>query len=463
MLLDESQLHSYQHDAIEYLTARPRAHLWADMGLGKSVIVLTAFDTLRLLGGPRAPRRMLIVAPRRVAAHTWPREPTLWRHLSHLRVSPILGTPQQRYAATRKNADIYTVNIENLIWLVNAWGRDWPYDWVVIDEATRLKRPSGKRFLAARRIHKLPYRWTNLSGTPAPNGLLDIWAPTYLLDSGTRLDTAYKRFQYSYFMPSNNGYSWEPRDGAESDIYQAVRDITLSIRAEDHLPINNPIHERVSVELPDEARRLYRELELELVIDIERSGGPEAVEAVNSAVLTGKLRQITSGAIYTDSGDWEPLHNAKIEALQSILEEAAGEPLIVGYGFNHSAQRIREAIPGARYLSETCEDAWNRGDVPVLLVHPASAGHGLNLQHGGRRLVLFDADWDLELYQQLIERIGPTRQYQSGYARAVYVYHIAARGTIDGDVIDRREGKATTQDALLHAVRRQRGPAPEIA
>lgn len=452
-MLTERNLRPYQSAAIDFLIDTPRAHLWADMGMGKSAIVLTAFDSMRLMGG--GARNMLVIAPLRVAAHTWPREPQLWRHLAHLRVVPVLGSEQQRRQALQTDGDIYTTNIENLIWLVNIYGRRWPFDWVVVDESTRLKKPSGKRFRAARRIHKLPSRWTNLSGTPSPNGLLDIWAPTYLLDSGRRLDTAYTHFRNRFFISDYMGYSWTPAPGASRYIHSLIQDITLSIRAEDHLPIREPIHERIYIELPKTAARRYQELERDLVTQINADDG-EAVEAVNAAVLTGKLRQVTSGAIYTDDGgDWTTLHDEKINALQSIIEESAGEPLLIGYIFRHSGKRLRSAIPGARYLDEAGADAWNRGEVSALLVHPASAGHGINLQHGGRRLALFDADWDLELYQQLIERIGPTRQYQSGYARAVYIYHLAARGTIDEDIIDRREGKASAQDALLSAVRRR--------
>lgn len=449
-MLTQSDLHPYQRDAVRWLLDTPRAHLFAGMGAGKTVIVMTAVAALLLADEIRCP---LVVGPKRVARDVWPHEPQQWAHLSHLSVQPILGTPQQRERAASAAADLYAINVENLPWLVEHWGRRWPYDYVIVDESTRLKKPSGKRFRAARRIHKLTTRWTNLSGTPAPNGLLDLWAPTYLLDSGARLGTAFTRFRDHYFASDYMGYRYEPRDFAEADIHAAVSDVTLSLRAEDYIDIREPVHHTLRVALPDSARRQYRELERNMVLQLE---GVD-VEAANAAVLTGKCRQLASGALYTDEhGGYETVHAAKIEALQSVIEEAAGESVLVAYHFRSTATRLLSAIPGARMLDHSPQtlDDWNAGRIPVLLAHPASAGHGLSLQHGGRRVVFFDADWDLELYQQIIERVGPVRQAQSGYDRAVYITHLAAADTIDEDVIDRRRGKATVQEALQNAMRR---------
>lgn len=449
-MLTQGDLRPYQRQAVDHLLACSRAHLFADMGLGKTAATLTAFEIARLAGDAQ---RMLVIAPLRVAQNVWPREPGKWEHLQHLRVQPILGAPRDRSAAILLDADVYTINFENLIWLVEYWGKRWPYDWVVSDEATRLKKPSGKRFRAAKKIHKLPARWTGLTGTPAPNGLLDLWAPTYLLDSGWRLGKTFGGFKSRWFDEDYMGYSATPRPTAEKEIRNTISDITLSIRAEDHLSLRELQVQTVSVTLPGYARRIYRDMERTMLAEIAGQG----VEAVNAGVVTLKCRQIASGAAYVDdAGNWEHIHDAKIDALRSVIEEAAGEPVLVAYHFRSTADRVVAAIPGARKLDAgpTTVDEWNAGKIPVLCIHPASAGHGLDLQHGGRRIVFADADWDLELHQQVIERIGPTRQMQSGYDRLVYVYHLTATGTVDEAVEQRLRGKASTQKALTMALRR---------
>ncbi len=450
-MLTQGNLHGYQLDVIQHLIDCPRAHTFADMGLGKTVSVLTAFEAARLAGDAE---RLLVLAPLRVATTVWPREPGNWQHLSHLHVQPIIGTPKQRAAAIQRDADVYTVNYENLIWLVEQHGKKWPYDWVVADESTRLKKPSGKRFRAAKRVHKLPSRWTNLTGTPAPNGLIDLWAPTYLLDSGQRLYKTFGAFKGRWFDENPYSYKIEPKQKADDEIRECINDVTLSVRAEDHVTTEEPVSQTIRVELPSKARRTYRDMESSMIAELESAD----IEALNAGVATMKCRQLASGAAYTDTaGNWERIHDAKLEALQSVIEEAAGEPILVAYHFRSTAERVQKAIPSARRLdthAETERD-WNQGQIPLLLAHPASAGHGLNLQHGGRRVVWFDLDWDLELYQQLIERIGPVRQRQAGYQRTVYIHHLVAADTIDEAVIDRLNGKATTQDALRQAMRQQ--------
>lgn len=455
MPFDQANLYPYQRGAVDHLVNCPRAHLFASMGLGKTPVTLTAFEALRLAGEVNT---MLVIAPLRVANSVWTSEPSNWLHLQHLRVQPILGTPKQRQTALLRDAEIYTTNPENVQWLIEQWGRRFPYDIVCVDESTRFKRPSGKRFRALKRVHKLPKRVISLTGTPAPNGLLDIWAPTYLLDSGERLGKTFGSYKSFWFESDYMGYNWTPRDNAEPEIRQAIADIALSIRAEDHLPIHEPQVQTIRVELPAKAQRMYREMEREMLTHIES----QDIEAVNAGVATMKCRQIASGAVYSDEGaSWEEAHSAKIEALQSIVEEAAGEPILVAYSFKHTAERIARAIPGAQVLDKDSStiDKWNAGEIPVLLVHPASAGHGLSLQHGGRRIVFADLDFNLELHQQVIERIGPTRQLQAGYNRLVYVTYLAAADTIDEDVLERQRGKADTQEALLAAMRRARAHA----
>jgi len=455
----QAALHDYQRLAVEHLIEHPRANLFLGLGLGKTVSVLTAFEAARLAGEVDT---MLVLAPLRVAQSVWTREPQEWQHLSHLRVQPIIGSKCERLAALERSADVYTINYENWLWLCEHLGRRMPFDWIVTDEATRLKKPSGKRFRAAKKRHKLPQRWTHLTGTPSPNGLKDLWAPNYLLDSGQRLMRTYSDFKTRWFVEDAYGYRLELRDGADAEIRNAISDITLTIRAEDYLDVREPVHHTVYADMPAQAWRVYRDLERQMLAELDSA---EEVEAVSAAALTMKTRQVASGAVYTDDGSYEVVHDAKVEALQSIVEESGGEPLLVAYHFRSTADRLRRAFPAARLLDgEDVVDDWNRGDVPMLLAHPASAGHGLNLQHGGRILVFVDQDWDLELAQQIIERIGPTRQLQAGYDRQVYVYHIAARGTIDEDVQERQRGKADVQEALLAAMRRARdAPCPRCA
>jgi SNF2 family DNA or RNA helicase len=451
-VLTPDLLHPYQRQAVEHIIDAPRDHLFADMGTGKTAATLTAFDALRLAGEAR---RMLVVAPLRVAQTVWPREPGKWTHLQHLTVQPILGTPKQRERALTTGADIYTINVENWIWLVDRLGKDWPFDLVVADESTRFKKPSGKRFRAAKRIHKLPSRWVNLTGTPSPNGLLDLWAPTYLLDHGQRLGKKFNAFKEWAFESDFMGYNWVPRPWAEDEIHARINDITLSIRAADHLDIREPVHHTVEVELPDKARAQYEAMEREMFLQLEAIG--EDVDAMSAAALTMKLRQIASGAVYYDEdGRYEELHDAKLQALQSVVEEAGGSPILVAYIFQSTRDRLLRTFPQARVLDTdpATEDDWNAGRIPLLLAHPASCGHGLNLQDGGHHLAVVDQDWDLELYQQIIERIGPARQLQAGYDRPVYIHNLVARGTVDELVLARRETKRSTQDLLIEAMRR---------
>ena len=450
-MLTESDMHPYQTQAAQFMLDNPRCNLWASMGMGKTVSTLDAFVTAQMIG---LAETMLVIAPLRVAQQVWPGEPGNWEHLQHLTVVPITGTPKQRKEALATPADIHTINYENWMWLTDQVGKAFPWNWVVCDESTRLKKPSGKRFRRAKRTHKMPERWTNLTGTPASNGLLDLWAQCYLLDSGQRLGKTYTDYQRRHFESDYMGYNWTPRQGADETIRNAISDITLSIRAEDYLDLHEPSRHVIPVDLPAKAQKHYETMEREMVAEIEAGD----IEALSAAAVTMKTRQIASGALYTDdAGTYEQLHNAKIDALQSVIEEANGEPVLVAYHFKSSAERIAKAIPQARMLDKDAKtvEQWNAGKLPVLMLHPASAGHGLSLQHGGRRIVFFDTDWDLELHQQVIERIGPTRQRQSGYDRAVYVYHLAARNTIDEAVIDRLQGKATVQEALQNAMRRQ--------
>lgn len=441
------------------------------MGMGKSLATLSALD-IRFLAGESKPA--LIIAPKRVAQSVWPDEAKKWDHLRQIEVSPIIGTVKERIAAFKKPASVFTINYENLPWLID-WMVENKYDWhfntVVCDEATKLKsmRPSvqrsakGTEFIRvaggirarelARIAHKRVKYWTNLTGTPAPNGLQDVWGPTWFLDQGARLGRSYEAFTQRWFRPCFNGYGIEPLPYSQEQIQAKLRDICLTLKAEDYLDLPPLIKNVIRVELPGRARRLYKDMEREMFLELN---GHE-VEAFNAAAKTMKCLQLANGAIYTDdAGNWQGVHDAKLEALESVINEAAGAPVLVAYHFKSDLARLRRAFPKGRPLDSDPRTIteWNAGRVPILFAHPASAGHGLNLQDGGNILAFFSVNWNLEEHLQIIERIGPTRQAQSGRNRPVFVHYIIADGTIDDLVLARLESKRSIQDILMGAMRR---------
>lgn len=445
----------YQELIIDKIVSCPRCAIFAGMGMGKTSATLFAVDYLQQLEGAGA---ALVLAPLRVAATTWPEEAHKWAGLS-LKVSPIVGDAKARKAALKANASVFTLNYENIPWLVEELNGEWPFDIIIADESTRLKsfRLGGKS-VRARALGKVAWRssrFIELTGTPAPNGLLDLWGQLWFLDRGQRLGRSISAYTTRYFRPRKVGRSpfavqYEPTEWAQESIQEKIRDISISLNAADYFPIEKPIKANIEVELPSEARKVYERLKREMYAQLE--DGSE-IEAVSAAALTVKCLQAASGALYHDD-TWSELHTAKIEALKSIIAEANGAPVLVAYHWKADADRILRAIPGARLLdkSPATIKAWNAGKIPVLLAHPASAGHGLNLQDGGNILVFFSHWWDLEQYQQIIERIGPTRQLQAGHPRPVWLYHIIAKDTIDGLVMERRESKKTVQDLLLESL-----------
>lgn len=444
----------YQKHIIDHILSHSRCAVYAGMGMGKTSATLYALDTLSLL----APIRALVIAPLRVASLTWPAEVRKWG-LS-LSVAVCCGSPEARRRAVNAHADITTINYENLPWLVNYLGASWPFSIIVADESTRLKSfRTGGKSVRARALSSVAWRYVTrfieLTGTPAPNGLLDLWGPMWFLDKGERLGKSFRLFTEVYFRQRRCGSSpyavrYEPLKGAAEAIRRKTQDICVAVRPEDYFSLEAPVEVRVPVHLPESAEELYDTLCTRMLAD---TGDGESITAANAATLSGKLLQICAGAVYTDEGDgsFVEYHDEKIQALQSIISEANGEPVLVVYQWRSDAIRICRVIKEAVCLGKDLRvlDAWNAGKVPVLLVHPASAGHGLNLQDGGRILVIFSPWWDLEQYQQVIERIGPVRQYQSGHPRTVFIYHIVAEDTIDEDVIDRRQSKRKVQDYLL--------------
>lgn len=451
----------YQHDIIERVLDLPRCAIWAGMGMGKSVSTLTALDILELT----APGPTLVLAPLRVAASTWPDEAKKWSHLKNVEVSAIVGSVEERRAALKKPATIYTTNYEQLPWLIEHYGKAWPFRKVVADESTKLKsfrlRQGSVRAQALAKVaHCKVDRFIELTGTPSPNGLADLWGQAWFLDQGVRLGRSFEAFKARWFQSIQVGNDrhavrLDPLPFAQEQIQDRMRDLCLSLDARDYFDIAEPIVNTIRVELPAKARRLYRDMEREMFLALD--SGAE-VEAFNAASKTMKCLQLANGAIYTDeAGTWSEVHDAKLQALEDVIEEAAGMPVLVAYHFKSDLARLQRTFPKGRPLDknpQTIRD-WNAGKIPVLFAHPASAGHGLNLQDGGNILAFFGHNWNLEEYQQIIERIGPTRQAQAGHDRPVFIYHIVAADTVDELVMARRESKREVQDLLLESMKRK--------
>ena len=392
-----------------------------------------------------------MVAPLRVAEDTWTKESAQWDHLQGLRVVRVLGSQAQRICALETDADIYCINRENIPWLVKYYGTDWPFDGVVLDELSSFKSPSSKRFKAMRKVRPLIKHIVGLTGTPSPNGLIDLWAQIYLLDQGKRLGRTLTEYRNRYFNPGRrNGYvvyDWVPKDGAEDEIYRRISDICISMKACDYLKLPERVDVVRTVKLDDEAQTAYTEMEKEAVLEL---GPNEIVDAGTAAVVSGKLLQIANGAVYDENGKTHIIHESKLDTLEDVIEAVNGRPVLVFYAYQHDLERIMQRFPQARKLEGSAEiDAWNRGEIPILLAHPAGAGHGLNLQAGGNHIVWFGLTWSLELYQQANARI-----YRQGVkGERVTITHLVTEGTIDEDVMRVLDGKATRQDALLEAVK----------
>lgn len=451
----------YQNAIVEHILDNPRCGVFAGMGMGKTISTLTALELLELF----EPGPALVVAPLRVAASTWPDEANKWQHLENFKIVAVIGTPKEREAALRQKADVYTINYENLPWLVDYLGNKWPFTKVVADESTKLKgfrvSQGSKRAKALGKVtHKYVKRFIALTGTPAPNGLKDLWGQMWFLDRGNRLGTSFNAFTSRWFQSIQVGADRHavqlvPFKHSQGEIHGKLKDICISLEAKDHFDIDEPIVNIIEVELTGKARKVYDEMENEMFIELSES---IEVEAFNAASKTMKCLQIASGALYTDeNGAWQAIHDLKLQALESIIEEAAGMPVLVSYHWKSDLERLLKAFPQGRQLDKnpkTISD-WNKGKIPVMFAHPQSAGHGLNLQDGGNILVFFSHWWNLEEYQQIIERIGPTRQAQAGHDRPVFIHHIVAKDTMDSVVMDRRESKREVQDLLMEAMKKK--------
>lgn len=460
----------YQPIMTDHVLDVPRCGVWAGMGLGKTASVLTALDILHMAGYEEKPA--LIVAPLRVAQSTWPDEARKWEHLRGMEIFPIVGPEGVRTRQVANavlgsfasaNASAYTINYENLPWLIKTIEDaklPWPFGMIIADESTKLKgfrlRQGTQRAKALARVaHTQCSRFVELTGTPSPNGLQDLWGQAWFLDAGIRLGRSFEGFKNRWFHKSHDGYGIEPTDFAHGQITAALGDLCISLDAADYFDLREPIVNMIEVELPARARELYDDMEKRMFMELE---GHE-VEAFNAAARTQKCLQICNGAAYVgeDAQQWKEIHDVKIQALEDIIEEAAGMPVLVSYEFRSDLARLQKAFPRGRMLDKHPDTIreWNAGKIPILFTHPASAGHGLNLQDGGNILAFFGHNWNLELYQQILERIGPVRQLQAGYNRPVFIHHIVARDTIEESVIERLAGKREVQDLLLEAMKRR--------
>ena len=439
--------HDYQRYAAEFITTHPIAALLLDMGLGKTIITLTAINDL--LFDSFEVHKVLVVAPLRVARDTWSAEIEKWEHLKNLRYSVVVGTEQERLNALRTSADVYIINRENIQWLVEKSGFPFDFDMVVIDELSSFKNHQSKRFKAFMQIRPKLKRIIGLTGTPESNGLMDLFAEFKLLDMGERLGRFIGQYRNAYFQPDKrNGmviYSYKPLPNAERQIYDKISDITISMKAADHLKMPELISSECMVRLSEKEKEKYERMKKELVLSEDN----EEVTAANAASLSNKLSQMANGAVYSDDESVIPIHDRKLDALEDIIESMNGKSLLVAYWFKHDLERIRKRFEIREIKSSADISYWNSGKIPVALIHPASAGHGLNLQNGGSTLVWFGLTWSLELYQQTNARLW--RQGQT--ADTVVIQHIIAKGTIDEQIMKALKTKDTTQAALITAVK----------
>ncbi|MGI6649879.1 MAG: SNF2-related protein [Bacillota bacterium] len=438
--------HEYQDYATRFILEHPIAAVLLEMGLGKSVITLTAIFDLTL--DSFEIRKVLVIAPLRVARDTWPAEIEKWDHLRGLTCSVAIGSEAQRKAALKKRAQVYIINRENVNWLVNKSGLPFDFDMVVIDELSSFKDNGSKRFKALRKVRPGVRRIVGLTGTPSANGLMDLWAEIGILDMGQRLGRYITHFRNNYFMPDKRNqqmvFSYKPRPGAEEAIYRLISDITISMKNTDYLKLPELVMNEIPVWLADKEQKIYDTMKRDLVLSLE---GRE-IDALNAASLSNKLLQMANGAVYADDGSVAKIHDRKLDALEDIIEAANGKPVLVAYWFKHDLERILNRFPAEKLDSAASIRRWNDGEIPLAVIHPASAGHGLNLQAGGSTLIWFGLTWSLELYQQTNARL-----WRQGQKDTVVIHHLVAEGTIDERVIKALKNKDNTQAALIDAVK----------
>lgn len=452
------KLHPCQIDAAQFIQQTPRCMLGIPMGGGKTVSTLSALDGLAFVEDVFP---ALVVAPLRVAQSTWPDEVAKW--LPHLTVSPIIGSKKQREEGLAATADLYTTNYENIPWLVEHLGGQWPFKTVVADESTKLKglrtRQGSKRARALAKVAFRSPRYVGLTGTPAPNGLVDLWGQLFFVDQGQRLGKTFTAFTSRWFRsvqigPTPMAVRLEPYPHSQKEIEDRIRDVVFSLDMRDHLDISEPVVNLIRIALPPKARAIYDQMEEEMWTQLDSL---TEVEAVNAAVKTQKCLQVANGALYTDrNGAFEVIHDAKLDALESVIEEACGMPVLVAYHLRSDLARLQARFPQGKAMDQDPKTItrWNAGQLPLLFIHPKSAGHGLNLQHGGNILCFFGVDWNLEERAQVIERIGPVRQKQAGYDRPVFIHYIIAKDSIDEVVLKRVDAKQSVLEVLMQNLKK---------
>ena len=436
--------HDYQDYATKFIIAHPACGLLLSMGLGKTIITLTALN--ELIFDYFDVGRVLIIAPLRVAKDTWPKEIEKWSHLKGLTYSVVVGSEKERRAALNRKAFVYIINRENVTWLIN--NGYFNFDCVVIDELSSFKSHKSKRFKALRKVRPTVKRVIGLTGTPTPNGLIDLWAQINLLDLGARLGRFVGGFRERYFVPDKRNrdviFSYKPREGAEEAIYDKISDICVSMKAKDHLNMPELIMSNVEVEMSEKEQKMYDSLKADLILPLD--GGD--IDAQSAVGLSNKLQQMANGAVYDENGKVRVIHDRKLDALEDLIEAANGNPIMIAYWFKYDKDRLMERFNAVPIDKSEDITRWNNGEIPVAIIHPASAGHGLNLQEGGCHLIWFGLTWSLELYQQCNARL-----WRQGQKDTVTVQHIITKGTIDEDVLKALENKDVTQEALLNAVK----------
>lgn len=439
--------HPYQRAAIEAILDKPGVALWMEMGLGKTVVTLTAID--QLIYDRLEVNRVLVVAPKKVAEATWQDEATKWEHLQHLRISTMLGTEKQRKEALAAPADVYIINRENVAWLVHLLGRKWAFDMVVLDEASSFKNHAAQRFKALKAVRPRIHKIVELTGTPRPNSLLDLWAQIYLLDQGERLGRYITHYRKDYFWPTE--YSYEPKDGAAEAVEGRIKDIVLSFKAADHLTLPEKITEDIPVVLDKAAKAAYKKLEKNYLLEVDG----EAITAQQAAALTGKLLQLCNGSLYDAEGQVHQIHRCKLDAFEELIDALDDQRALVFYNFRFDEEQLLEALKtrhrGLRFaVLRSGQDAadWNAGKLDLLLAQPASCAYGLNLQQGGHHLIWYSLPWSLELYAQ-----GEARLYRQGQTQSVIVHRLIVKGGADEMVVRALNSKDKAQNALMQAVK----------
>ena len=442
--------HKYQSYATDFIINNPIAAVFLEMGLGKSVITLTA---MKKLFETNTVCKVLVIAPLRVARDTWPQEIKKWDHLKGMKYAVAVGTETERKAAILRNEPVTIINRENVDWLINKSGLPFDFDMVVIDELSSFKSYGAKRFKALLKVRPFIKRIVSLTGTPSSNGLMDLWAEFRILDFGKRLGRYITRYRLSYFEPDKRNaqmvFSYKPLPGAEDAIYEKISDITISMKSVDYLDMPECVINEVPVCMSPSEQAVYDDFHEDMVIKLKN----EEIDAANAAVLSGKLLQMANGAVYDEMGEAHLIHDRKLDMLEDLIEGANGKPVLVAYWFKHDLVRIEQRlkhlkIPYAKLDTSDSIERWNKGEVPVMLCHPASSGHGLNLQAGGSTLIWFGLTWSLELYQQTNARL-----WRQGQKETVVIHHIICGGTIDEDVMDALKRKEKTQSALIDAVK----------